>query len=499
MLTLFYKIKTGKRGQLATFLVFILVIFLIFAFVSVNLGKLAVNRTKTSNAADAAALAAGSAASQLLNYMAGYNEMMLLNISGLASQLVLMITVWIVDFALAINWVAGTYLSHYGGSGSVPGYAYKALDSIASLGLGAEIMILMIDGATNIGNSLEDRINDLNPKMPETTRNVARQYGFMNAGINEPKEEYDDWLASNGLSDSDAVWQQYLDEESTFGAFMRTLTNTNKSDGDFLDGNKLSFSWSDERRTQEMTGVNSSGKVQTGQKIRRVTNKVAVATWPMKPLSLEEKDFKNLSNDSGLRDEIKSALGDVGLNWAYKTWVQLGITMAPVTYSMLDIMWVLMALLIVIIGVYLVISAIMWYIYTAACIVYTACCAVPYTAAVCCPVLMPYYCTWLLPAIIQSIIWLAAELAAAIAAEVLVLGVDPDGIPAFMYGSANNDMTVNAEIRRSTTALDDLDYGLWSMNYPDIASYSKVSVDGTGGSRLFPPVQDYWPNIMSVK
>ncbi|MBU2258952.1 MAG: hypothetical protein KJ926_07560, partial [Candidatus Omnitrophica bacterium] len=98
----FHFLRTGKKGQLASLLTVILVALFIFIFISVDLGKFGLNRTRVSNAADSAALAAGSVASQLLNYMASYNDLMLMNFAGFVSQSTLLLVAWIIDLVKSI-------------------------------------------------------------------------------------------------------------------------------------------------------------------------------------------------------------------------------------------------------------------------------------------------------------------------------------------------------------------------------------------------------------
>ncbi len=63
-------------GQLAPFLIVILVILIIAAIVTINLGKVALIRTDTTNAADAGALAAGSGMARVFNAVASANAVM---------------------------------------------------------------------------------------------------------------------------------------------------------------------------------------------------------------------------------------------------------------------------------------------------------------------------------------------------------------------------------------------------------------------------------------
>src|SRR3989338_4854679 len=66
-----------KRGQIASFMIAVIVILLIGLMVTVNLGKVAMNKTHTSNAADAGALAVSSTYNSTLNNLAYQNWLMI--------------------------------------------------------------------------------------------------------------------------------------------------------------------------------------------------------------------------------------------------------------------------------------------------------------------------------------------------------------------------------------------------------------------------------------
>lgn len=464
--SLFHSIRSGKKGQLASLLTVILVVVLILAFLSLNLGKIGLTRTRLSNAADSASLAAGSVASQLMNYMASYNELMLMNFSGFVSQSILMIAAWIIDFVMALAVIIQLFTAAI--SGNMGGVIYAAnmgWNFLSNLYLDALIIATAVEGATKVGESLEKRINELNPKLPKNTRNTLRQYSFMNAGIDEPKIDYDDWLAKEGKSNSDVAWKDYLNVETGFSAFMRTLSKTNDADTNYGAGNSLSYSWKDSHRGQ------------------LVDNTVEVLTTPMQSLSLEEKDFGNVATDSGLRSEMMDAIGEVDLSWWLSGWVKTAITLSPLILVLLELIRLLTELLALIIGIFIIVLVVLIVGYTIGCIYGGSTCDKLASS------LLGFSWYVVLVGVLSTV------------TAIVVAQMDPSGIPAVMYGDDNNDLTVAAEINRKTakTGGGDINYGLWRMQYPQVSAFSKAIVFGSGGGKLFPPVVDYNTRIIQIK
>jgi len=80
MLKIFPKNKLRyKKGQMAAFFVVILVILLVMALITVNLGKVSLIKTDTSNAADSGALAGGSTMANVFNQQAVTNSQLQTN------------------------------------------------------------------------------------------------------------------------------------------------------------------------------------------------------------------------------------------------------------------------------------------------------------------------------------------------------------------------------------------------------------------------------------
>jgi len=66
-----------KRGQLAPFFIALIAVLIIAVFVTINVGKISLIKTRTANAADAGALAGGSVMASVFNGQAGMNSQMI--------------------------------------------------------------------------------------------------------------------------------------------------------------------------------------------------------------------------------------------------------------------------------------------------------------------------------------------------------------------------------------------------------------------------------------
>lgn len=80
-------LRLGKKSQISSFLIAVLVILLIVIMVTVNLGKMSLTKTNTSNAADAGTLAGASTMANGLNTIKDISEAMLADF--IATQIVL--------------------------------------------------------------------------------------------------------------------------------------------------------------------------------------------------------------------------------------------------------------------------------------------------------------------------------------------------------------------------------------------------------------------------
>lgn len=169
-----------KRGQIASFMIAVIVILLIGLMVTVNLGKVAMNKTNASNAADSGALAGSSGYNSTLNNLAYQNFLMIT--AYLAEQIAFLWPISICSETLRfvewnIYWVAASvdfYLAWDAGD-----EGYKA------------------------------------------ARNSARQLALVNSGIDQPKagretgESYDDWLIKKSSFEEYMENQDYKEDDSS--------------------------------------------------------------------------------------------------------------------------------------------------------------------------------------------------------------------------------------------------------------------------------------------
>lgn len=169
-----------RRGQVASFMIAVIVILLIGLMVTVNLGKVAMNKTHASNAADAGALAGSS----------GYNS----TLNNLAYQNFLMITAYLTEqigflFPVTIckePWRYAGYIFYSAAAATDYYLAWKA---------GKEGYI--------------------------AARNSARQLALVNSGIDQPKasretgESYNDWLIKKSPFEEYMENQDYEQDDSS--------------------------------------------------------------------------------------------------------------------------------------------------------------------------------------------------------------------------------------------------------------------------------------------
>lgn len=164
--------RLRKRGQIASFMIAVIVILLIGMMVTVNLGKVAMNKTHTANAADAGALAGSSGYNSTLNNLAYQNWLMVTAYLGEAIVFLWPISICSENVRF-IEW------NMYWVTASVDYYlAWKAGD----------------EGY-------------------EEARNSARQLALVNSGIDQPKasreggESYKEWLTKK------SEFEEYMDRE----------------------------------------------------------------------------------------------------------------------------------------------------------------------------------------------------------------------------------------------------------------------------------------------
>jgi len=159
-----------REGQIAPFLIAIIVVLIIALMVTANIGKIGMFKTRTANAADAGALAGSTAHSNALNALADTNTAMIAEY--LSTQ---------VTFLIPVNICS---------MGAMRNIAYIAFVAAQT----AQFILAW-------SNAMEGY---------EEARSAAYQFAFMNAGIDESKERL-----------SGESYESYLQRESRFGQWMK--------------------------------------------------------------------------------------------------------------------------------------------------------------------------------------------------------------------------------------------------------------------------------------
>ena len=311
---LFYKMRTGKKGQIIAVLTVALVVFIIAAFLVVNLGKNKIQDSKLKNAAQAGVLAGGSAASVLLNSMANINDNMILNFAGFTFMMEVLLISWTIDYVKTILKAYTTY-TPYNVSGCI-----ETLLAIGTLCLTTATIALLISGATKIGNALYKMITELNDKLPKNSRDSARQYVFSNAGVDEPKIPF----SRSGCSNA---WCYSL-IETKFDEFLRLLPAKNKADMNY-GTSTIDFDWNDSRTSHI------------------VNNKVEVTVTPVQSVPFRLMKYSNVAGESGA---INAYLSGKDMGWLGPM-IRFGVSMANAVIALIYGTVVAIAALAVVLGV----------------------------------------------------------------------------------------------------------------------------------------------------
>jgi|GEM_PF-2378443 len=430
---LFYKMRTGKKGQIIAVLTLALVIFVIAAFLVVNLGKSKIQDNKIKNSAQAGVLAGGSSASVMLNSMANINDQMVLNFAGFTMMIQLLLVAWIIDFVktiivaydvlIAYNWQAGVDLDL----------------AVLTLCLTSATMALLIEGATKVGNSIKKMIDEMNEKLPKNSRDSARQYAFSNAGVDEPKIPF----SQSGCSDA---WCYSL-IETKFDEFMRLLPAKNKIDMNY-GTSTIDFDWNDSRSEHI------------------VNNKIEVMVTPVQKVPFRLIEFGDVASESS---EIISYLNqkDTGVLGPILTWGVYTADMIIVMCYSITVLMVVLAVCLAVVAVICTIWAISYWTTCFSCSwAYCACCWA-------CP-LGAYYTFGAIMVLI------AAALAATLAFT------SPEDIPCFVW-EQREEHPLQVEVTRTTNP-SSINYGVYTTDWPvQSQSASGIVKDGS----IFPPNQNF--------
>lgn len=438
---LFHKMRTGKRGQIVAILTVALVIFIIAAFLVVNLGKNKIQDNRTINSVQAGVLAGGSAACILLNSMANVNDSMILNFVGFTLMAQVTLISWMVDYALLIATAASTLVigNEVAGLNTVTG--------VTGLCLTTASLALMIDGATKLGNEIYEMIEELNDKLPKNSRDSARQYAFSNVGVDEPRIPF----SKSGATDA----KSYSLLETEFDKFMRLLPTTNKADVDY-DTSLIEFAWDDSR----------TGHV--------INNKISVTVTPVQKVPFRLVKFSEVADEGDTINAYLDTQDLTGLGGLIK----FGVTIADVIIGLIWSTAALIGALAIVLGVFAGIEYGLAATYAATC----ASCSWFFCA-----------CCWACPiaAYYTSVaIWMtgaAAEAAAASIAFFIVYDATPPGdIPCFAW-ETRAEHPLSAEVSRTTTP-SSVNYGIYTTDWPvHSASASGIVKDGS----IFPPKAEF--------
>jgi hypothetical protein len=439
---LFHNMRKGKKGQIASILTLALLIFIISAFLVVNLGKDKLQDNRVKYAAQAGVLAGGSSACILLNSMANLNDSMILNFAGFTLQVQLMLASWMLDYVKAIIAATSTLVPFNEAAG------LNTVLAVTTLCITTGSLALMIGGATKLGNVIYDYIDDLNEKLPKNSRDSARQYAFSNAGIDEPKIPF----SKSGCSDA---WCYSL-IETNFDEFMRVLPSKNKADTNYSTST-IAFDW-DDSRTDHI-----------------VNNKVSVTVTPVQKVSLSVITFSEVASNA---DTINAYLDTQDLGWLGPI-IKFGVNNAGIVIALIWSTAALIAALAVVLGALAVVEyalAATFYAICAACSwFFCACCwACPYGV---------YYTTaasWLVGAAAEALV-------ASIAFFIIYDATPPGEIPCFVWDKNNtaNSYPLSVTVSRTTNP-ESINYGIYTTDWPEKTQSASGTVqDGA----IFPPSQ----------
>ena len=189
--------RNKKKGQIAPFMIAVIVILLIALMVTVNLGKISLTKTDTANAADAGALAGASTHANSLNAIADINSLMIADY--LSNQ---------AAFLIPINMCKGKW---------------RYVQYLAFVAAQTAMFIQSWDlGGTSY----------------ESARNSARQLAFSNVGIDEAKPRQ-----------GNETYEEWLKRESNFGQWM------DKNSYEKDDNEPVTYSWEDKKGGQNSVTV----------------------------------------------------------------------------------------------------------------------------------------------------------------------------------------------------------------------------------------------------
>lgn len=242
-----FKSGSDIKGQIAPFLIVIMVILLIAAMATINIGKVGLDKTYTANAADAGALAAASVMAMALNSVAEANEG-LFNTAAyyycleqaiwdrlednlwteilwlLAADILLLITIFVMIYygygvcGGIVYWYLGVILGIlcYAANVCIT-YAASVLPPIAA---DLSALISLLEQHYEATHEILCSIIEAMDAAPGQAEEAAYGYAFSNAGISSklsPSQQsaFSDWMDDEGYTSGSYSWQDKLGQGHT--------------------------------------------------------------------------------------------------------------------------------------------------------------------------------------------------------------------------------------------------------------------------------------------
>ena len=217
------------KGQLAPFFIVFIILILIAALVTVNIGKVGLVKTHSSNAADAGALAGGSVMSTVFNAQAVMNSQMIVAYETFYASMAAMLGVISVAMWMAAGACAATcYPCHHGcccgpsgGCGTGTGVAIRGFQAsmIALFAYQAKQFFYYLTMKRQAMEGRDDAIE------------AAYRYAFLNSGIgralisgeppsdpaeyegdiNNYSDTFNDFIQGSAVNSGDYIWKDGQD------------------------------------------------------------------------------------------------------------------------------------------------------------------------------------------------------------------------------------------------------------------------------------------------
>lgn len=258
MLIYFHKKKANyKKGQVAPFFILILVIIIMMALVTLNLSKVSLIKTDTSNAVDSGGLAASSAMANVFNAAAVSNSQMLTHYQGFYASVS-------VSFGIALASLATAMADACSRN---PGSACAAVEKIAKA-IKTTIGIMVTVEAYHIAQQFfYKQIKKITLQGRRQAMTIGHRFAFINSGISSklkdgsPPEEITEEEKKNNY-------------RKTFNDF---LDDTIKEEDvqDCQDNIEYTYSWIDGQEREHSTRV-----IVDTQPVNRFEMRVTVLPLP---------------------------------------------------------------------------------------------------------------------------------------------------------------------------------------------------------------------------